>query len=228
MTEAEWLACADPQVMLAGLDSNGRERALRLLCSGCFQRAFHLLETEALRQAAEAFDLFTEGQIDEESFRSQAYATHPLKNYREEMFAGRIREDVWYAAYGVNKAMWPTIGGGFRKVLEFFALAAGSEGDKERAAQTVHIRELFGNPFRPVTIEPSWLRWNGGTVAHLAQAAYNERTLPSGELDRGRLTVLADALEDAGCTVAALLDHLRGPGTHVRGCWAIDHLLGKA
>jgi hypothetical protein len=90
-----------------------------------------------------------------------------------------------------------------------------------------HFRCMFGNPFRPVTLDPAWLRWNGGTVAHLAQAAYEERYLPSGELDRGRLGILADALEDAGCTDPSILDHLRGDGEHVRGCWAVDLLLGK-
>jgi hypothetical protein len=42
-----------------------------------------------------------------------------------------------------------------------------------------------------------------------------------------RMPVLADALEDAGCTDAELLAHLRSPGPHVRGCWAIDLLLGR-
>jgi hypothetical protein len=66
-----------------------------------------------------------------------------------------------------------------------------------------------------------------GLVTALAQSAYDERLLPSSELDPANLAVLADALEDAGCTEAAMLDHLRGPGPHVRGCWALDLLLGK-
>ena len=53
------------------------------------------------------------------------------------------------------------------------------------------------------------------------------RSLPAGTLDPARLAVLADALEDAGCTDAGLLGHLRGPGPHVRGCWAVDLLIGK-
>jgi hypothetical protein len=51
--------------------------------------------------------------------------------------------------------------------------------------------------------------------------------MPSGELDKGRLPILADALEDAGCTNADILDHLRGPGPHVRGCWPVDLILSK-
>jgi hypothetical protein len=86
------------------------------------------------------------------------------------------------------------------------------------------IRDIFGNPFRPVTVDPAWLT---PTVTDLATVAYNERALPSGELDPARLAVLADALEEAGCSSADLLSHLRSTGPHVRGCWAVDLLLRK-
>jgi hypothetical protein len=42
------------------------------------------------------------------------------------------------------------------------------------------------------------------------------------------LPVLADLLEEAGCTDAALLGHLRGPGPHILGCHALDAVLGKS
>jgi hypothetical protein len=64
-------------------------------------------------------------------------------------------------------------------------------------------------------------------VVAIAQGAYDQRELPAGTLDTSRLAVLADALEEVGCTDPDLLDHLRGPGPHYRGCWAIDILLGK-
>jgi hypothetical protein len=76
--------------------------------------------------------------------------------------------------------------------------------------------------------DPSCLARRDGTVPRLAQVAYEERFLLSDRLHRARLAVLADALEEAGCSDAALLDHLRGPGEHVRGCWAIDLLTGRA
>ena len=69
--------------------------------------------------------------------------------------------------------------------------------------------------------------WHGGAIPKLAQAVYDERELPSGYLDAGRLAVLADALEEADCTNAEILAHCRGPGPHVRGCFAVDALLGK-
>src|SRR5262245_56387085 len=90
------------------------------------------------------------------------------------------------------------------------------------------VREIFGNPFCPAVVDPAWLTWNSGTVARLAQAAYEERELPAGRLDAARLAVLADALEEASCADPSLLEHIRGPGPHVRGCWAVDALLGKA
>jgi hypothetical protein len=60
-----------------------------------------------------------------------------------------------------------------------------------------------------------------------AVACYQERELPSGHLDVTRLAVLADALEDAGCDNGDILQHCRGDGPHVRGCWVVDLLLGK-
>jgi hypothetical protein len=64
-------------------------------------------------------------------------------------------------------------------------------------------------------------------VTSLAAAAYDERILPNGQLDPARLAVLSDALEVAGCTDADILTHLRSPGLHVRGCWAVDAILTK-
>src|SRR5262249_50038156 len=105
--------------------------------------------------------------------------------------------------------------------------ALGSAGG-ECAAQAVRLHDILGNPFRPSTISPAVLTWNDGLVVRLAQAAYDERNLPAGTLDNGRLAVLADALEESGCTDAELLGHLRGPGPHVRGCYALDLMLGKS
>ncbi len=76
-------------------------------------------------------------------------------------------------------------------------------------------------------VDPAWLAWHDGAASQLAHAAHDERLLPEGTLDPARLAVLADALEDGGCADAELLGHLRGPGPHVRGCWAVDLILGK-
>jgi hypothetical protein len=100
--------------------------------------------------------------------------------------------------------------------------------EDEAEIQAALLRDVFGSlPFRPVSVPASLLDWYGGLVVRLARAAYEERSLPSGHLDPARLAVLADALEDAGCDDAVLLAHLRSPGPHVRGCHAIDALLGR-
>jgi hypothetical protein len=83
------------------------------------------------------------------------------------------------------------------------------------------LRDIFGNPFRPVAIDPAWLKWNDATIPRQAQAIYDERRFAD-------LPILADALEEAGCTNADILEHCRGPGPHVRGCWVVDAMLGKA
>lgn len=96
---------------------------------------------------------------------------------------------------------------------------------EEWATQAEVCREVFGNPFRRAVILPGVKAATSLSVAH---AAYEERALPSGHLDVRRLAVLADSLEEAGCTDEAILSHLRSPGPHVRGCWALDLVLGKA
>jgi len=100
-----------------------------------------------------------------------------------------------------------------------------ADSTQDRAMTSGLIREVFGNPFCPVSRHPHWLT---PTVASLAQAAYAERVMPSGALEADRLTVLADALEDAGCSDEAILEHLRSAGPHVRGCWALDLVLDRS
>jgi len=87
----------------------------------------------------------------------------------------------------------------------------------QSAEQADLLREVVGNPFRQIDVRPDWVT---PVVASLAWASYTERAFD-------RLPILADALEDAGCADDAILLHLRGPGPHVRGCWALDRLLGK-
>jgi hypothetical protein len=91
----------------------------------------------------------------------------------------------------------------------------------ERAAQCDLLRDLFENPFRPAALDSTWLLWNSGVVAKIAQAIYDER-------NGSDMPILADALEESGCTNTDVLNHCRQPGAHVRGCWVIDLLLGKS
>lgn len=79
------------------------------------------------------------------------------------------------------------------------------------------VREVFGNPFRPVEVDPAW---RTETVLYFAGRAYAGRSFDD-------LPLLADVLENADCDAVELLEHLRGPGPHVLGCWALDLVLGK-
>ncbi|MDB5310483.1 MAG: hypothetical protein JWO38_4685 [Gemmataceae bacterium] len=97
------------------------------------------------------------------------------------------------------------------------AAAYGANWDAECKAICGLIRDIFGNPFRPATIDPSWLT---STVTDLARQMYESR-------DFSPMPILADALQDAGCYHPDFLCHCRGPGPHVRGCWVVDLVLGK-
>ena len=88
---------------------------------------------------------------------------------------------------------------------------------KEEVAFVAILRDILGNPFNPVTINPKWLT---STVVSLAQQMYDSR-------DFSAMPILADALQDSGCSNEDILNHCRGPGPHVRGCWVCDLCLGK-
>ena len=97
-------------------------------------------------------------------------------------------------------------------------IGAGRQAQSaERAAQSVVVRDIFGNPFRPIAVAPEWLT---STVLALATGIYADRAFD-------RMPILADALEEAGCENANMLLHCRQPGEHVRGCWVVDLVLGK-
>ena len=211
MTEAEWVSCTDPQPMLEHLRDRAGVRKFRLFALGCARRAGKAGRRPArhVLWVAERFaDGLTRGPEREEAARWARRARDPVCNVA--LFALLRRpQDAVRAA--------------------LLAVAANRGDDQaERAARCRLIRCVFGNPFRPPpALAPEVLAWDGGAVVNLARQAYEERQLPSGELDPVRLAVLADALEEAGCADDTILGHLRGPGPHARGCWVLDRLLGK-
>jgi hypothetical protein len=106
------------------------------------------------------------------------------------------------------------------KVLQDGAAPAGA-WTQQLALLSACVRDLFGNPFRLSPPPPAAvLTWNDGTVRRIADGIYQERAFD-------RLPILADALLDAGCDNEALILHCRSEGPHVRGCWALDLILGK-
>jgi hypothetical protein len=99
----------------------------------------------------------------------------------------------------------------------------------EAIVQCSLLRDIFGNPFRSSPPMPHVvLGWKDPTVRRIAQDIYEERRMPEGTLENARLAILADALLDAGCDNEELLAHCRSDGPHVRGCWAVDLILGKS
>ncbi len=89
---------------------------------------------------------------------------------------------------------------------------------EQLADRNAVFRDIFGNPFRAAPFDPAW---RSPTAVSLASQMYEAR-------DFAAMPQLADALRAAGCDDAAVLDHCRGPGPHVRGCWVVDLVLGKA
>jgi hypothetical protein len=132
---------------------------------------------------------------------------------------------------GFGAARWTLWGpwrghdGLFKSVRVALELVREANGLTEAALQCVLVRDLLGSPSRPGAAGPTVLT---PPVVTIARAAYDERILPEGHLGTARLAILSDALEEAGCTELAILSHLRSAGPHVRGCWALDLILGKA
>jgi hypothetical protein len=231
VTEAEWLTCTDPLPMLAALRDAGKtsERKLRLFAVACCQQAWQSLQPDWSRPV-EAAERYADGLVGREvlsAARHSALAALEAIHQAEQIHqlglapCGDFDQagDAWAAAAAVRACtadfLWHALG----ELGQSDAVFGGSKPGL--------LRDIFGNPFRAnPSINPTWLTWNAGTVVRLATAVYEERALPLGELDRARLAVLADALEDAGCEDPDILGHLRGPGPHVRGCWAVDLILG--
>jgi hypothetical protein len=224
MTEVEWLSATDPRAMLQHLSEGGQpsERKARLFAVAVCRRIWPLLADERSRGAVEVAERFAEGQADA---RELAAATAAVEGAIAGW--GLAENAIWRAA---RSALWLDAGSAAHEAA--FAACCGDRGgpaerrfgplyaamSAEQAAQCGLLRDIVGNPFRPPRLEPAFLT---PAVAPIARRAYDER-------DFAALPVLADALEDAGCTEAELLGHLRSAGPHVRGCWAIDLLLGKS
>jgi hypothetical protein len=218
MTEQEWLACADPEKMLGFLRGKASDRKLRLFAVACCRELDpESVASEPARIAVEVAERFADRQAAEGELAASGGAAARDAVYVARVAAGETRAGT--AAWG---AAWAVCG---RSVSAVAAWAASAAWGCEPGPRADRLRDLFGNPFRPAIVSPAW---RTPQVLALAQAAYEHRDLPAGTLDVARLAILADALEDAGCDRADLLAHLRRPGPHVRGCWAVDLILGKS
>jgi hypothetical protein len=236
VTEAEWLSCTDPQKMLEHLGDRASERKLRLFAVACCRKIWHLLPDQDCRKAVQIAEAFAEGKAGISLLRKVKGAGEFYYDHREDVPEERLGYYAGGAIFqlGQERLASDMVADAASNAVACSTLDAG--GDRlavdaarhgESAAQCHLLRDIVGNPFRPVRIDPAWLSRDSGLIPKLVQAIHDQWEFPSGHLDPARLAVLADALEEAGCDNADLLNHLRGPGPHVRGCWAVDLLLGK-
>jgi hypothetical protein len=209
LTEIEWLASKDADPMLDSLGRKASERKFRLFACALGRRLWDRFDQEPVRRAVEVAECVADGQT----------APGELAEVSKAAFGAVRGPRNVHAPWAAANSAYPDV----FHAAEASATQAGMTGLRKAGVAEI-LREVFGNPFRNATLPHSC---KTATVLALAKAAYDERILPSGELDAARLAVLADALEEAGCTDAAILDHLRSPGPHVRGCWPLDLVLEK-
>ena len=175
----------------------GSDRKLRLV--GCALCRVIWSELSALgRRAVEVAEAYADGLA---GVRSRA-----AYSVRLETAGSRdsSRTPMWMPGCAVSETGWYAA-----------ELTIGCTGHANEECRIV--RDIFGNPFRPITIDPRWLT---STVVDISNAIYDERAFD-------KMPILADALMDAGCDCEEILNHCRGDGPHVRGCWVVDLLLGK-
>jgi hypothetical protein len=210
MTEAEWLACGDPALMLVFMET-ASDRKHRLFQVACLRRIWHLMPNEQWREAVAVSERYADTQASD---KERIGASKKLRDVPPSDNAS------WDAVHSALEATMKTMR---RKRLfhigthTVFANAGVGDPLREREVEAHLVRDILGNPFRPVTLTPPWLT---STVVSLAAGIYADRAFD-------RLPILADALQDAGCDNPDVLDHCRGEGPHARGCWVVDLLLGK-
>ncbi len=210
MTEEEWLAEQSMHAMFCELGQLATHRKLRLLACACCRRFSDQLSRSALDGLLVA-ELYVDGKAKKGELRTG-------KLSREDR--GRLVQAVELATSKHASS------GTLQFSLSYAALAAAQRDNTEddwqavaaeHRAQLTLLRDIFGNPFRPVTFSPAW---RTDTAIALAKQMYESREFSA-------MPILADALQDAGCDSDEVLSHCRGVGPHVRGCWVVDLVLEK-
>jgi hypothetical protein len=215
MTESEWLACEDPQIMLEFLRGGASERKLRLFAVACCRQLLSLSSSQHLVQAVEAAERYADGLGTKAALKR---ARQGVRVVRHRIPAGQTeRASEWVALWLAEVAASENAFAGVSPEIRWLS-GLGLLGDDDRPYEVDLLRCIFGNPSRPVGLDPAWV---SPTLVALAQTIYEERAFD-------RMPELADALEDAGCHEAEILDHCRQAGPHVRGCWVVDAVLGKS
>jgi hypothetical protein len=238
MTESDWLESSDPEEMLVELgELEASDRKVRLFMCACCRRIWDLFKDERCRRAVEIAERYADGLASDDEITESQEAVDAvaeeadeavLPHFEKLALVGSAEAAAFALSEGEGKPMtWEA-----KTVAEWtvYALAGNSSvDDREREAKRLTdfedelkgqcglLRDIFGNPFRPVAVKAAWSIL---PVVKLARAIYDEQNFD-------RLPALADALEQAGCHNDAILSHFRQPDVHVKGCWALDLLLGK-
>ncbi|QEG27365.1 hypothetical protein GobsT_21190 [Gemmata obscuriglobus] len=224
MTEEEWLACNDPGALIPLSWERNQKRKVRLFGCACCRRIWELLIHPTSRSAVEIAERYAEGNAERSELDRAAEGARrasELAHNGGEPFSSLVYarpgayESAAHAAYTLARpsrpAGWPLM----RETAEAASDAAGRV--TERAEQIALVRDIFGNPFRPISLAPEW---RTPTAVALALRMYDARNFDA-------MPILADALQDAGCENGDILNHCRGNQPHVRGCWVVDLILGK-
>lgn len=226
MDENTWLTCRVPQILLQSKLAGLSQRRLRLFACACCRRIWHLMRDKRSRAAVVAAEAVCESRRSSKVRAMLDAGQHALcvvRAYGREISAHSSAADAaWHATVADDcrsaeassaDASWAEARSTHPEQVDVGVFKANRE-------QVRLLHEIVGNPWRPLHFDPSW---KTPTVAALAEAAYEMRLLPSGVLDPVRLAILADALEEVGAA-NELLEHLRAPGPHVRGCHVLDRI----
>jgi len=205
--------------MLTWIPDARSERKLRLFGCACVRRLWDMHPPVLLdrdRAIVQVTERYLEGLASpeiQELFQRETYDRHSNLNFEIDSRAS-FSASTWSTAAAL------LVSGASRRAIDGSVLTNGlfSPAWNRQLAENCHLlRCLFGNPFRPVAVDPQWLT---STVTQLAQGIYDDRAFD-------RLPILADALQDAGCDNDDVLNHCRDTGPHARGCWVVDLVLGK-
>jgi hypothetical protein len=221
MTEADWLAWTNLDPPYEFLRGRASERKFRLFACACARRVLHLLADDCYQQAIEVAERYADGLESTKTLLEARDIAYQAANTRRHNLAVR---GAAYAAWNAANESHETGGANVAAASAWNAATAAGldqfEPDiAERKAPYRLLCDILVPEACPVPA-PLWLAWSDGIVVKLARGIYEDRAFD-------RLPILADALEEAGCSDTSLLAHLRGPGPHVRGCWVLDLLLDR-
>jgi hypothetical protein len=231
MTEQEWVGCRHLRSLLHDFSTKSSHRKKWLFACACCRSVWHLL-SEICHQVVVTVERYADKAARPRELVAMLGDFHPHNVALGNLPGGnQAAEAVGHLGW---RWRWRTLfrDEGLENRWMIYrvsraaaeALAKSIPWEVAREAEAELLHDIRGNPFRPVVLDAAW---RTSTVVSLAQAAYEERSLPSGHVDPDHLAVLADALEEAGCDNDDILSHLRGPGPHVRGCWVVDAILLK-